>query len=170
MGMSGIRGLGIDDLRLAIEDWQERRRLRLITVGHRGEGVPPLYPDTASRPCDAMARCPRHETPDGVTTNEPRNRNRTTVFACGFRLIRRVIAGHTAAMKLNASDIAKMSRIERLAAIEALWESLLEEQSGIESPGWHRDILAERERRIAEGKMGFVDLDELKRRLRKATE
>jgi putative addiction module component (TIGR02574 family) len=72
-------------------------------------------------------------------------------------------------MKLNALDIAKMSREERLAAIEALWESLVKEQAEIESPDWHRDVLEERERRIAEGRAVFIDLDELKKRLRKAS-
>jgi hypothetical protein len=73
-------------------------------------------------------------------------------------------------MKLNASDIEKMSPAERLEANAALWESLAREQTEIESPDWHRDVLEERERLVAEGKMGFVDLDELKRRLRKASE
>jgi len=52
---------------------------------------------------------------------------------------------------MNTSDIKKMSRIERLAAIEALWDSLLEEEAQIESPNWHRDVLEERKKRIEDG-------------------
>ena len=37
--------------------------------------------------------------------------------------------------------------IERLRAMEALWDSLLDEKSEIESPEWHQDILEERKKR-----------------------
>ena len=52
---------------------------------------------------------------------------------------------------MNTSDIKKMSRTERLAAIEALWDSLLDEESEIESPQWHREVLEERKRKIEDG-------------------
>ena len=36
--------------------------------------------------------------------------------------------------------------MERLQAMEALWDSLLDEESEIESPEWHQDILEERKK------------------------
>ena len=45
--------------------------------------------------------------------------------------------------KMNTIEIRKMSTIERLQAMEAIWDSLLYEESEIESPEWHRDILEE---------------------------
>lgn len=63
---------------------------------------------------------------------------------------------------MNASDIKKMSRIERLAAIEALWDSLLEEEAQIESPDWHRDVLEERRKKIEDGQVEFISLAKLR--------
>ena len=63
---------------------------------------------------------------------------------------------------VNTSDIKKMSRSERLAAIEALWESLLDEESQIESPDWHRNVLEQRRQRIESGQAEFISLAKLK--------
>ncbi|MBN2130729.1 MAG: addiction module protein [Sedimentisphaerales bacterium] len=63
---------------------------------------------------------------------------------------------------MNTSDIKKMSRTERLAAIEALWDSLLDEESEIESPQWHRDVLEERKRKIEDGQAEFISLAKLR--------
>ena len=63
---------------------------------------------------------------------------------------------------MNTQEIKKMSRIERLKAMEALWDSLIDEESEIESPEWHRDILEERKRKIETGKAEFISLEELR--------
>jgi len=63
---------------------------------------------------------------------------------------------------MNTSDITKMSRTERLAAIEALWDSLLDEESEIDSPQWHRDVLEERKRKIENGQAEFISLAKLR--------
>ncbi len=55
-----------------------------------------------------------------------------------------------------------MNMIERLQAMEALWDSLMDEESEIESPQWHQDILEERKRKIENGKAEFISLEELK--------
>jgi hypothetical protein len=54
---------------------------------------------------------------------------------------------------MNALEIKKMSRIEHMQAMEALWDALIDEESEIESPEWHEDILEERKRKIEEGTM-----------------
>lgn len=63
---------------------------------------------------------------------------------------------------MNLADIKKMSRIERLQAMEALWDSILHEKEEIETPEWHQEILEERKALIAEGKAKFISLSELK--------
>ena len=63
---------------------------------------------------------------------------------------------------MDLGDIKKMSRIKRLQAMEALWDSLLHENEEIETPDWHQEILEERKALIAEGKAKFISLSELK--------
>jgi hypothetical protein len=63
---------------------------------------------------------------------------------------------------MNTIEIKKMNMIERLQAMEALWDSLMDEESEIESPQWHRDILEERKGKIENGKAEFISLKELK--------
>jgi putative addiction module component (TIGR02574 family) len=63
---------------------------------------------------------------------------------------------------MNTQEIKKMSRIERLQTMEALWDSLIDEESAIISPEWHRDILEERKRKIEAGKAEFISLEKLR--------
>jgi putative addiction module component (TIGR02574 family) len=63
---------------------------------------------------------------------------------------------------MNTLDIKKMSTTERLQAMEALWDSLLHDQSEIESPEWHSDVLEERKSKIKTGKAEFISLEKLK--------
>ncbi len=63
---------------------------------------------------------------------------------------------------MDTIEIKKMSVIERLQAMETLWDSLVEEESEIESPQWHREILEERKNKIENGKAEFISLEELK--------
>jgi len=63
---------------------------------------------------------------------------------------------------MDTREIRKMSRTERLATIEALWDSLVDEEAEIQSPDWHRDILEERKRRIEGGTAEFISLQKLR--------
>ena len=63
---------------------------------------------------------------------------------------------------MNTLEIEKMSTKERLQIMEALWDSLLKKESEIESPEWHRDILEERKKKIANGETDFISLKELR--------
>ena len=63
---------------------------------------------------------------------------------------------------MDTIEIKKMSVIERLQAMETLWDSLVDEESEIESPQWHREILEERKNKIENGKAEFISLEELK--------
>jgi hypothetical protein len=63
---------------------------------------------------------------------------------------------------MKTLEIKKMSRIERLHAMESLWDSLMDEESEIESPEWHKDILEERKRKIETGEAEFISLEKLR--------
>lgn len=67
---------------------------------------------------------------------------------------------------MNINDVKKMSRAERLQAMEALWDSLLYENQEIGTPKWHEEVLEERKKTIADGSARFVSLSELKARRR----
>ncbi len=59
----------------------------------------------------------------------------------------------------------KMSVVEKLRAMEALWDDLCHRGEPIPSPAWHGEVLAERERLVAEGRAEFSDWDEAKARI-----
>lgn len=63
---------------------------------------------------------------------------------------------------MDTREIRNMSRAERLAAMEALWDSLAQEQPEIESPEWHRDVLEQRKQKIEAGKAEFISLEKLR--------
>jgi putative addiction module component (TIGR02574 family) len=63
---------------------------------------------------------------------------------------------------MSTLEIKKMSTIERLQTMEALWDSLIDEEAQLESPEWHRDILEERKRKIENGKAEFISLEKLR--------
>ena len=60
-----------------------------------------------------------------------------------------------------------MSRKEKLMAMEALWADLSQDESLVESPAWHGDVLRESERLVKEGKAKFMDWDTAKAVLRR---
>jgi hypothetical protein len=64
---------------------------------------------------------------------------------------------------MNISELKKMSTIDRLQAMEALWDSFLYEIDEIETPEWHEKILRERKEKIANGTAKFISLSELKK-------
>jgi len=63
---------------------------------------------------------------------------------------------------MTITEISKMSVLERLQTMEALWDSLTREPTGIKSPKWHEDILSDRKEKIERGDAGFISLEELK--------
>lgn len=65
--------------------------------------------------------------------------------------------------------LKKMSRADKLRAMEALWADLSQTDSDIKSPAWHRDELRKAERAVKSGKAKFSDWDQAKARIRKQT-
>lgn len=60
-----------------------------------------------------------------------------------------------------------MTLHEKLAAMESIWEDLARTPDAIESPTWHKDILDERRRQVAEGQARFIDWETAKTDIRK---
>ena len=69
-------------------------------------------------------------------------------------------------MKLELPP-AQMSVAEKLQAMEALWADLSRHGPDEVVPGWHADVLAERERRLETGQEAVLDWEEAKRQLRR---
>ena len=63
---------------------------------------------------------------------------------------------------MTIAEVSKMSVLERLETMEALWDSLTREPTGIKSPKWHEDILSNRKEKIESGNADFISLEELK--------
>jgi Putative addiction module component len=61
-----------------------------------------------------------------------------------------------------ALPLKKMSRDEKLRAMEALWADLSQDEARFESPVWHDHALREAERAVKTGKARFSDWEEAK--------
>ncbi len=58
-------------------------------------------------------------------------------------------------------EVEKMSVSERIQAMEALWNSLVNHNAEIDSPQWHYDVLDQRKKKIDSGEAEFISLDDL---------
>ena len=67
-------------------------------------------------------------------------------------------------------DFHQLPLREKLLVMEAIWEDLSREEQNLEVPQWHKEVLDERERLLAEGKAQFVDWEEAKRQINEATQ
>ena len=65
---------------------------------------------------------------------------------------------------MNTVEIQKMNTVERLQAMEMLWDALLHEEVEVKSPSWHQGIIKERISQVDSGGDGFLSLQELKAR------
>ena len=68
---------------------------------------------------------------------------------------------------IEAAEIARMSRTEKVQAMELLWHSMSGEPEKVESPGWHNKVLASRLAKVEAGKGEFLTVAQLKKRLTK---
>ena len=52
--------------------------------------------------------------------------------------------------------------------MEALWEDLSRDEESLESPAWHAEVLAEREKSIEDGSAEFLTVNEARAELKKS--
>lgn len=62
--------------------------------------------------------------------------------------------------------LEKMTTEEKLQVMEAIWADLSRNPDGVPSPGWHGDVLRDREQRVKECAEHFVDWGTAKKELR----
>ncbi len=60
----------------------------------------------------------------------------------------------------------QMTTTEKLGVMESLWKDLGKDPDSYASPDWHRDVLADRNARVAEGQETYQDWDKAKQELR----
>ncbi len=53
----------------------------------------------------------------------------------------------------------KMTLADKLATMEAIWADLSNRPDDLPSPEWHKEILEDRRRQVAEGKLRFIEWD-----------
>ena len=70
-------------------------------------------------------------------------------------------------MLATQEEIGKMSREEKLRAMEWLWESLAHDEESAAPPAWHAAVLAERRRLAESGEAKFVPWEEARKVLEK---
>jgi hypothetical protein len=66
-----------------------------------------------------------------------------------------------------ALPLKRMSRDEKLRAMEAIWADLSQDEDQIESPAWHEKALREAECAEKSGKAQFSDWEDAKKRVRR---
>lgn len=72
---------------------------------------------------------------------------------------------------MNATlQLERMSREEKLQAMEALWADLSKDDAAVPSPAWHHDVLRKTEARVAAGQEQMADWTTAKTELRKRFE
>ena len=64
-------------------------------------------------------------------------------------------------------EVSRLSKAERLQAMEWLWASLSKKPDEIESPEWHGEVLAARKAKADAGEAQFLSVEQLKERLRR---
>ncbi|MFA7082908.1 MAG: addiction module protein [Arcobacteraceae bacterium] len=63
---------------------------------------------------------------------------------------------------MSIDEIKNLGIKERIILMNDIWESLESDNSVIESPTWHQEILEERIKKINSGEAKFISLEELK--------
>jgi Putative addiction module component len=69
-------------------------------------------------------------------------------------------------VSLNAA-IKKMSRSEKLRAMEELWTDLTRDEGKYSSPAWHFEVLDKTEREIRAGRVRFINWEAAKSAIRR---
>jgi len=65
-------------------------------------------------------------------------------------------------------QIQKLTLHEKLHVMEALWDAISRTETALDIPQWHKDILDERERLVAEGNSSFIDWEDAKKQIGQA--
>jgi hypothetical protein len=67
-----------------------------------------------------------------------------------------------------ALPLEQMTIGDKIRTMEYLWDDLCRYAEKLESPGWHGDVLSERERNVLVGDASFEDWDVARKKIRDA--
>jgi len=67
-------------------------------------------------------------------------------------------------------DLEQMSISEKLRLMEQLWRDISKNPENVPVPDWHRKVLEERDRALANGETEFVDFEDAVADLRRRAE
>jgi hypothetical protein len=73
---------------------------------------------------------------------------------------------HEDAVVAVVIPLDRMTTLDKLRALEAIWDDLQRASKGVPSPSWHADVLRAREKRAEAGSSQFADWPGAKRRIR----
>jgi len=62
--------------------------------------------------------------------------------------------------------LTKLTLAQKLDLIEILWADISKDEKALESPGWHEDVLRDRQKALEVGKASVRDWGEAKKRIR----
>jgi len=65
---------------------------------------------------------------------------------------------------MSIDEIKKLNIKDRIILMNNIWESLESQNSSIDSPLWHKNILKERVAKIQNNEAKFISLEELRAR------
>lgn len=71
---------------------------------------------------------------------------------------------------INVEEIRLLPLRDKLQMIETLWDDIARREDELEMPQWQRDLLDERERLVESGKAEFLDWEDAKQQISKATQ
>ena len=63
--------------------------------------------------------------------------------------------------------LSQLTLDQKLDLMEAIWDDLSRDEKTLESPAWHEEVLRDREKALAAGKISVSDWEEAKDRIRK---
>lgn len=66
----------------------------------------------------------------------------------------------------GALQLDKMSTVEKLRAMERLWDDLCQKMENVPSPPWHQKVLQNREKDTKKGTEQFTDWETAKKKIR----
>ena len=69
--------------------------------------------------------------------------------------------------KINIPHLSQFTIAQKLNLMKAIWDDLTIDEKILESPAWHEDILTDRKKALAAGKISISDWEEAKDRIRK---
>jgi hypothetical protein len=70
-------------------------------------------------------------------------------------------------MKRVDLPLSRLSVVQKLDLMEALWADLTRDENKFKSPAWHETVLRDREEAFATGKVSLSNWEQAKKRIKK---